>query len=80
MITERAVDGVIEIKEDGVITVRRDTVIDRDGKEIVRLFAVLTLIPGQDVSTLPLRLRRICNLIWDAQTIADYRARQSVII
>ena len=78
-ITDKIVYDSITILEDGQIQLRRSRVIlDNDGvTEINRAFHRTVLEPGQDVSTLPVRVRQICNFIWTPQVIADYAAAKA---
>ena len=77
-LTDKIVYDAITILEDGQLQLRRARVIlDTDGSEIARQFHRQVLAPGDDVSTLPTRIRDICRLLWTPQVVAAYKAAQS---
>lgn len=68
----------IEIMADGVIFVRNVLrAFDDDGTMIGERIRRDTLIPGQDVSAQPAKVRQVCNLIWTPAIIAAYAASAS---
>jgi hypothetical protein len=76
-LTKEQILDRLEILEDGTIQVRWATrVIDDDGTILGERYQRHVLSPGDDVSGEHLRIRRVANAIWDAQTIADYRAKR----
>lgn len=78
-LTQRTVYDSITILEDGQIQLRRARVIlDDDGvTEISRQFHREVLEPGQDVATLPGRVRAVCNIVWTPQVIMDYETEKA---
>jgi hypothetical protein len=69
-LTKEQILDRLEILEDGTIQVRWATrVIDDDGTILGERYQRHVLSPGDDVSG-------VANAIWDAQTIADYRAKR----
>lgn len=66
--------GSITIKADGVMEVRMDRIIMDGTDEIARTFRRIVYTPDMDPATLPAKMRRIANVIWDAATVAAYKA------
>ena len=76
-LTERTDFGSINIDSDGVIQVRMDRVILDGTDEIARKYTRLVFTPDMDPATLPAKVRRIANIVWDAATIAAYIAKKA---
>lgn len=75
-VTKQVVIDKIEILEDGVFQIRMDVrALDDDGSLIGHRYNRQLLVPGQDVTNQPLKIRRLTAIIWDAQTVADYLAK-----
>jgi hypothetical protein len=66
--------GGITIKADGVMEVRMDRIIFDGTDEIARTFRRIVYTPDMDPATLPAKVRRIANVVWDAATVAAYKA------
>jgi hypothetical protein len=66
--------GGITIKADGVMEVRMDRIIFDGADEIARTFKRIIYTPDMDPATLPQKVRRIANIVWDAATVAAYKA------
>lgn len=64
----------ITIKPDGVLEVRLDRTIIEDGTDLTTLFRRAVFTPDMDPTTLPPRVRRVANAVWDAATVAAYKA------
>ena len=69
--------GAITIKADGVMEVRMDRFILDGTDEIARTFRRIVYTPDMDPATLPAKVRRLANIIWDAATIAAYLAKKA---
>lgn len=77
-LTERTEYDSITILLDGQMQVRRSRVIiDDDGTEIARRYFRTVLVPGQDVTFYPARLRNLCAFVWTPAVIAAYQAAQA---
>ena len=76
-LSERTDFGSINIDADGVIQVRMDRVILDGIEEIDRSYKRTIFTPDMDPATLPAKVRRIANVIWDAATIAAYIAKKA---
>ena len=77
-ISEKATIDKIEIFENGLFIIRRARVIlDNDGSELIKVFSREPLEPGQDVTNQPNKIKQLIQIIWTAQVIADYKARQN---
>lgn len=74
-LSDRTEFGSIGINSDGVIEVRMDRVIMDGTEEVARKYKRSVLTPDMDPATLPPRLRKIANVVWDEQTVADYKAK-----
>ena len=72
MITKRIIFGKREILEFGQIQVREDTIIEEDGKELIRTFHRYVVEPDQDISTQPDEVKRIVQVEWTPEVIAKY--------
>lgn len=66
--------GSITIKADGVMEIRMDRIIFDDGVELMRTFKRIVYTPDMDPATLPQKVRRLTNIVWDAATVAAYKA------
>jgi hypothetical protein len=77
-ITDRITYDSITLLEDGQLQVRRSRVIlDNDGvTEVARTHFRTVLVPGQDVSMYPARVRALCEFVWTPQVIAAFLAAQ----
>lgn len=73
-LTERTEFGAISINSEGVIEVRMDRVIMDGAEEIARKYNRSVFTPDMDPATFPVRLRKIANVVWDAATVAAYKA------
>jgi len=76
-ITDVTVITSINILEDGQIEVRRTRRIKDTDEVLGERHHRFVLEPGQDISSYPQRLQRICNAVWTAQFIADYEAAKA---
>ena len=76
-LSERTDFGSINIDADGVIQVRMDRVILDGTDEIARRYSRTIYTPDMDPATLPAKVRRIANVIWDAATISAYIAKKA---
>lgn len=77
-LSEKTEFGSISINAEGVIEVRMDRVIMDGDEEIARKYKRTVITPDMDPATFPLRLRKIANAVWDAATIAAYKAAHPV--
>jgi hypothetical protein len=73
-LSERTEFGAININADGVIEVRMDRVILDGEEEIARKYKRSVFTPDMDPATFPVRLRKVANAVWDAATVAAYKA------
>lgn len=76
-LNDRVEFGAINIDADGVIQVRMDRIILDGTDEIARRFSRTVYTPDMDPATLPAKVRRIANIVWDAATIAAYLAKKA---
>jgi archaellum component FlaF (FlaF/FlaG flagellin family) len=66
----------ITVTENGAVLVREVTRIMEDGIEISKQYHRTSLIPGNDISSLPKNVQNICNAAWTAEVIDAYNAQQ----
>lgn len=66
-------DGQIELRRSRIFLDNTITPPDLVGEKHHRQ----VLEPGQDVSSFPLKIRQICNVVWTPQVIADYEAAKA---
>ena len=71
---ETAVDQ-ITLTENGIVLYREATRIIEDGNQISQTFHRTSLVPGQDLTTVPANVVAICNVAWTSEVIAAYQAQ-----
>lgn len=69
----------LNILPDGTLQARMDRIVfdDTDNSEIGRRLTRIVYTPDMDPTTLPQRVRRIANIVWDAATVAAYIAKKA---
>lgn len=76
-LSKQTVISKIEVLEDETIQMQRALrVFDDDGTLIGERFHRMVFPPTTDPATLPVRVRRIAQLIWTPEVIAAYQAAQ----
>lgn len=75
-LSERTDYDAITILMDGQLQVRRSRVVlDNDGvTEVARSYFRTVLVPGQDVTAYPPKVRALCAFVWTPAVIAAYQA------
>ena len=68
----------VEIVEDKFVQVRTKTSIFEDGKELTSSFHRHTLVPGDDYSNEPVKVRAICAAVHTPEVVAAYKAAQGI--
>lgn len=71
------IEWFIGIQDDGQLELRRSKVVYEDGEEIARNHLREVLVPGQNVSSYPAKVRQIAQLIWTPAVIAAYEAKKA---
>ena len=71
-----AVDQVT-VTEYGVVLVREATRILEDGVELSKTYHRSSLVPGQDVSGVPVNVQAICAAAWTPEIVAAFQAAES---
>ncbi len=74
-LSERTEFGELNILADGTIEIRMDRVIMDGTVELTRVSNRSVATSDMDPSAFPLHLRKIANVVWDAATIAAYKAK-----
>jgi archaellum component FlaF (FlaF/FlaG flagellin family) len=67
----------ITVTENGVVLYREATRILEDGVELSKTFHRSSLLPGQDVSAVPVNVQAICSAAWTAEVVAAFQAAQA---
>jgi hypothetical protein len=68
----------ITIEDNGLILIRvGKRAFDDDGSLIGERFNRTTLEPGTDISTQPLKIQRIANIVWTQAVIDAYNAAKA---
>jgi hypothetical protein len=69
----------IGIEDEGLIQLRRTRVIMDETGEIARRHHRMLLEPGQDISTLPLKVRQVAQVIWTPAVITAWQAKKAAL-
>jgi len=64
----------ITVTENGVVLFREATRILEDGVELSKTYHRSSLLPGQDVSAVPVNVQAICSAAWTAEVVAAFNA------
>lgn len=77
LLKEQSVD-LVEITSMGVVQVRLATVITDDGVALPVQHSRYCIVPGEDYSNEPDRVRKICEIVHTPEAIASYIASVAV--
>jgi len=64
----------ITVTENGIVLFREATRILEDGVELSKTYRRSSLVPGQDISTVPVNVQAICSAAWTAEVVAAFNA------
>jgi len=73
-LTKSTVVDQITVTENGVVLFREATRIFENGVELSKTFHRSSLLPGQDVSAVPVNVQAICSAAWTAEVVAAFNA------
>ena len=73
-LTKSVVVDQITVTENGVVLFREATRILEDGVEISKTYHRSSLMPGQDVSAVPVNVQAICAAAWTPEVVAAFNA------
>lgn len=73
-LTEKTEYDSITILLDGQMMVRKTRIIMDNGIEIARNHHRTVLVPGQDVSSYPNKVKNLCAFVWTPAVIAAWNA------
>jgi hypothetical protein len=76
-LTKETVVDQITVTENGTIFYRETTRIMEDGKQLSQTYHRTSLIPGQDTTNQPQKVKDICNVVWTPEAIAAYEAQKA---
>lgn len=77
MLTKSTVVDQITVTENGVVLFREATRILEDGVELSKTYHRSSLVPGQDVSAVPVNVQAICSAAWTAEVVSAFQAAQA---
>lgn len=78
-LSSSTVNRQITVMEDGLIVLQRVRRVFEDGVVLMENISRILLEPGDDVSTQPLKIQRICNIFWDQAIIDAYKLKKNTI-
>jgi archaellum component FlaF (FlaF/FlaG flagellin family) len=64
----------ITVTENGIVLFREATRILEDGVELSKTYHRSSVMPGQDLSGVPVNVQAICNAAWTPEVIAAFNA------
>jgi hypothetical protein len=67
----------ITVTENGVVIFREATRIFENGVELSKSYHRSSLLPGQDVSGVPVNVQAICSAAWTAEVVSAFQAAQA---
>lgn len=73
MITKQISIDQITLIENGIILYRECSKILEDGVQLTHSYHRSSLTPGQDISTVPEKVKKICDVVWTPQVIEEYK-------
>lgn len=79
-LTKQIIIDQIMISETGVVNYREATKIFENEKEISKTYHRTLLTPGQDLTGHPSNVATICNAVWTAEVIENYKNLQNQIM
>ena len=65
----------ITVTENGIVLYREATRILEDGNQLSQTYHRSSLVPGQDLSGVPVNVTAICNVVWTPEIISAYQAQ-----
>lgn len=69
---------MITIRANGIIEIRKKTTINEDGKEeFGSNFFRYTYEPGADISSEPVRVKNIINIVWTPAVLAAWEVEKA---
>ena len=71
-LTKQTTVDQITIMDDGVVHYREATKIFDDDAEISKSYHRATLLPGQDLSSVPQKVAAICSAAWTPEVVSDF--------
>lgn len=72
-LTKTTIVDQITVNENGNVLYREITRIMEDGKELSKTYYRNSLFPGQELTSIPVNVVAICNVVWTAEVIAAYQ-------
>jgi len=79
MLTKEVKIDQITVTENGIVLFREATRILEDGVELSKTYHRSSLVPGQDISGVPVNVQAICNVAWTPEVVSAYQAQVSAV-
>jgi archaellum component FlaF (FlaF/FlaG flagellin family) len=76
-LTKSIVVDQITVTENGIVLFREATRILENGVELSKTYHRSSLVPGQDVSGVPVNVQAICSAAWTAEVVSAFQAAQA---
>jgi hypothetical protein len=70
----------IKINESGYIQYREASQTFKDDIEVSKTYHVTVLMPGQDLTNIPVDVVAVCNETWTPELMSSYQAKQAELI
>lgn len=65
----------ITVTENGIVLYREATRILEDGVELSKTYYRSSLIPASDLTSVPVNVVAICNVVWTPEVISAYQSQ-----
>jgi hypothetical protein len=72
-LTKETIVDQITITENGTVMYRESTRIKENDKTLSETYHRSSLLPGQDLTDVPVNVAAICNLTWTEEVIAAFQ-------
>jgi len=72
-LTKETIVDQITITENGTVMYRESTRIKENDKTLSETYHRSSLLPGQDLTGVPVNVAAICNLTWTEEVIAAFQ-------
>lgn len=74
MLTKQTAIDQITVTEKGTVLYREATKIVEDGQVLTHTYHRTSLLPGDDLTNQPQKVKDICNTVWTPEIISAWNA------
>lgn len=74
MLTKQTAIDQITVTEKGAVLYREATKIMEDGQVLTQTYHRTSLLPGDDLTNQPQKVKDICNTVWTPEIISAWNA------